>query len=86
LKFISDERDLRSLLKIDSITSLAISQPPSIKIAPIKASKASSKIEFFLSLDKLAVPLESLMYLSSDNSSALVISVSAFTKKSSHSS
>ena len=60
--------------------SFAASQPPSIKIAPITASNAPSKIEFFRSLDKFAVPLDSFTTFSRDSSSALIVKVSALTR------
>ena len=60
--------------------SFAASQPPSIKIAPITASNAPSKIEFFLSFDRFAVPLDSFIIFSNDSSYALTVKVSALTR------
>ena len=56
-----DIQSVKHLLKIFKVISFTFSHPASIKIAPMIASKASSKIEFFLSFDRFAVPLDNFM-------------------------
>jgi hypothetical protein len=69
LNVISSDNTSKFFLNVFKVISLATFQPPSIKIAPTTASKAPSRIEFFLSFDKLAVPFESFMIFSRESSS-----------------